>query len=292
MSAPSHMAGVDFTPSPELYPFESRYFDSSAGAVHYVDEGQGPPILLLHGNPTWSFLYRNVIGGLRDRLRCVAVDYLGFGLSAQPSGFGWTPAEHAEVIGELVRALDLRDLVIMGHDWGGPIGLSVASSAPDRIRGLVIGNTWFWAPDGPARAFSLVMSSPPMQWAISKRNFFVERIIPGGTRRDLSEQEMEHYRAAQRTPQRRAGVARFPREIRAAAPWLAELETAVRGELRDKPTLIVWPMKDVAFRFDRNVPRIREALPDSEVVQLPEAKHYFQEDDPNTVVRAILDRFG
>ena len=286
------MLRVDFTPSRELFPFESRFFDSSVGPVHYVDEGDGPPILLLHGNPTWSFLYRNVIRGLRERMRCVAVDYPGFGLSAQPASYGWTPAEHASVIGEVVRGLDLRDLVVMGHDWGGPIGLSVAAAAPDRVRGIALGNTWFWPPDGPARAFSLVMSSPPMQWAIRERNFFVERIIPGGTQRDLSDQEMEHYRRAQPTPERRAGVAEFPRQIRAASPWLAELETAVRSDLAGKPALIVWPMKDVAFKFDRNVPRIREALPDSVVVQLPEAKHYFQEDDPETVVGAIHDRFG
>ncbi len=81
----------DFKPSAELYPFASRWFETSYGRLHYVDEGSGQPILLLHGNPTWSFLYRNVIARLRDRFRCVAVDYLGFGLSERPSGFAYTP---------------------------------------------------------------------------------------------------------------------------------------------------------------------------------------------------------
>src|SRR5919199_5520644 len=103
-----------FTPSPELYPFESRWFESSAGRVHYIDEGGGRPILMLHGNPTWSFLYRNVVKGLRDRFRCVAVDYPGFGLSERPAGYGYTPAEHARLVGELVDHLDLRHLVVMG----------------------------------------------------------------------------------------------------------------------------------------------------------------------------------
>ena len=75
---------MSFTPSPQLYPFESRWFESSAGRVHYVDEGEGQPILMCHGNPTWSFLYRNVIRSLRDRFRCIAVDYPGFGLSDHP----------------------------------------------------------------------------------------------------------------------------------------------------------------------------------------------------------------
>jgi len=76
---------IDFTPDPALYPFESRWFDSSQGRIHYIDEGEGPPLLLCHGNPTWSFLYRNIVIGLRDRFRCIAPDYLGFGLSDRPS---------------------------------------------------------------------------------------------------------------------------------------------------------------------------------------------------------------
>ena len=96
----------DFTPSPQLYPFESRWMATSAGQVHYVDEGQGPPILFLHGNPTWSFLYRRVIARLRDRFRCVAADYPGVGLSDRPSGYGYTPAEHANVVAELEQATD------------------------------------------------------------------------------------------------------------------------------------------------------------------------------------------
>jgi haloalkane dehalogenase len=98
---------VDFTPSPALYPFDSRWLESFAGRVHYVDEGRGQPILMCHGNPTWSFLYRNAIRALRERFRCIAVDYLGFGLSERPPAYGYTPAEHAAVLRELVRELDL-----------------------------------------------------------------------------------------------------------------------------------------------------------------------------------------
>lgn len=105
---------IDFTPDPQLYPFESRWFDSSRGRIHYVDEGTGPPILLCHGNPTWSFLYRDIIVALRDRFRCVAPDYLGFGLSERPSGFGYQIDEHARVIGEFVDHLGLDRYLSMG----------------------------------------------------------------------------------------------------------------------------------------------------------------------------------
>ena len=113
---------MKFTPSREMYPFESRWL----GGVHYVDEGAGRPILMCHGNPTWSFLYRDVIKPLRGEFRCIALDYPGFGLSERPSGYGYRPADHAKIVTKLIRELDLSDLIVMGHDWGGPIGLAAA----------------------------------------------------------------------------------------------------------------------------------------------------------------------
>jgi haloalkane dehalogenase len=248
------VAQVDFTPDPSLFPFESRYFESSVGRIHYVDEGSGQPILMLHGNPTWSFLYRNLIKPLRDGFRCVAVDYPGFGPSVRPDGYGYTPAEHAGVVGELVDALDLRDLIVMGHDWGGPIGTAVAAARAERVHGLVLGNTWFWpADDRSFRLFSKAMSSRPLQWAILERNFFVERLIPAGTVRKLSEAEMDHYRRAP-TREARAGVAEFPRQIIAAGDFLGRLADDVARKLGDKRTLIVWPMQDRAFTAKKVFP--------------------------------------
>ena len=281
-----------FTPSPELYPFESRWLDSSVGQLHYVDEGQGAPILFLHGNPTWSFLYRHLIRALRDNFRCVAVDCPGFGLSDRPAVYGYTPSEQAGVVGELVDHLDLDGLIVMGHDWGGPIGLSVAAARADRIAGLVLGNTWFWPSDRPARFFSAVMSSRPMQRAILHRNFFVERMIPSGMVRQLSDEEMEHYRGVQPTPEHRVGVAEAPRQIVAATPWLAELEASVPAQLGDKRTLITWPGRDFAFPAKRMLPRVRAAFREASVVELPGAKHFFQEDASGEVAAAIRALFS
>ncbi|MGH9382611.1 MAG: alpha/beta fold hydrolase, partial [Thermoanaerobaculia bacterium] len=276
-----------------LYPFESRFFASSVGRVHYVDEGAGRPILMCHGNPTWSFLYRDLIKSLGDRFRCIAPDYPGFGLSDRPPGYGYTPAEHAQVVGELVGELDLRDLIVMGHDWGGPIGLAVAVSDPDRVSGLVLGNTWFWPLDALVlRLFSRVMSSRPMQRRILERNLFVERIMPTGLGRKLSDAEMEHYRAVQPTPEARLGVAEFPRQLRAAGPWLAELATDVPRALGAKRVLVTYPMRDFAFPYKRNVPRMQEAFSDIEIVKLERAKHYFQEEAHEQVAEAIRARFS
>ncbi len=213
---------VDFTPDPKLYPFTSQWFDGRHGRMHYVDVGSGPPILLYHGNPTWSFLYRDIIARLQERFRCIAMDYLGFGLSERPRSFGYTIEEHASAVGALVDHLDLDGYLTVGQDWGGPISMAVNTTRADRVRGLVLGNTWFWPADTLAtKTFSRVMSSRPMQYAILHRNFFVERLIPLGAARALSTEVMAHYRGVQPTPsagRRRADADGDPGRRTATAP--------------------------------------------------------------------------
>ena len=284
---------IDFTPDPQLYPFESRWFDSSRGRIHYIDEGDGPPILFCHGNPTWSFLYRDIIIALRDRFRCIAPDYLGFGLSERPAGFGYKIDEHARVVGEFVDQLGLDGYLSMGQDWGGPISMSVGVERADRVRGIILGNTWFWPTDEfTTKIFSRVMGSPPVQWAILRRNFFVERLIPAGTACRPSAVVMEHYRAVQPNAEARKGVAEMPKQILAAHPLLARLAREVPAKLGGKPALLVWGMKDFAFRPGPTLPRMRSAFPDHVVVELPKAKHFIQEDAPDQIAAAIIDRFG
>ena len=284
---------IDFTPDPELYPFTSRWFDSTQGRMHYIDEGAGPPILFCHGNPTWSFLYRNIITRLQDRFRCIAPDYLGFGLSDRPAGFGYTIQEHADVVGELVDYLKLDGYVSMGQDWGGPISMTVDTARADRVRGVVLGNTWFWPTDRLSmKLFSTVMSSPPMQYAILKRNFFVERMIPAGTSRTLAPREMAHYRGVQPSPDARTGVAVMPKQILAARPLLERLARDVPATLGAKPALLVWGMKDFAFKGKHMIPRMRATFPDHVLVALPTANHFIQEDAPERIAEAIMTRFG
>ena len=131
--------------------------------IHYVDEGGGPTLLLLHGNPTWSFLYRDVITGLRESFRCIALDYPGFGLSTAPAGYGFTPAEHARVVERFVDALDLQRRDDDGPGLGRPDRLRGRHPAPDRFARFVIGNTWAWPKTDPGtQAFSRFLGGP---WA-------------------------------------------------------------------------------------------------------------------------------
>jgi haloalkane dehalogenase len=273
----------------DLYPFSSRFADVAGARVDYLDEGDGPPLLLLHGNPTWSFLYRDVVKGLRDRFRCIAVDHPGFGLSQPQPGHRFTPAEHADVLEQLVLALDLTGITMMVQDWGGPIGFAVATRHPDRFAAFVIGNTWAWPKsDLGTQLFSRLLGGPIGRRLIINRNLFVERILPGGVRRHaLSDAVMDAYRGPFPTPASRRPVAVFPCEILASRPFLAEVERRL-SELRDRPALLLWPTKDVAFR-DRERRQWEELFPQHRTVPLEGAGHYIQEDAAHEIVAAIRE---
>ena len=126
------------------YPFRSRHLSLSAGEMHYVDEGQGDAILLVHGTPTWSFEFRHLIAALSTRHRCVAPDHFGFGLSGRPRAFAYTPEAHAAALGEFVDRLGLDRFTLVVHDFGGPIGLPLALRPQAPVRRLVILNAFAW----------------------------------------------------------------------------------------------------------------------------------------------------
>lgn len=282
---------VEFTPDPTLYPFTSRWFDTSAGRMHYIDEGSGTTILFCHGNPTWSFLYRGIVARLRDRFRCVAVDYLGFGLSDHPDGYGYTIEEHARTTGELVDHLGLDGFIVMGQDWGGPVSTAVAAERAPRVSGVILGNTWFWPATLSFRLFSRFMGTALMQRKILEDNFFIERIMPLSMAQTLSERERSHYRDVQPSAEARRGVALMPKQIVDATPLLERLSRDVPEKLGSKPALITWGMRDLGFRPGM-IPRMRAALSDVVIVELPRAKHYIQEDAPAEIAEAIADRFA
>jgi haloalkane dehalogenase len=284
--AAGHPARPAWVPE-QLYPFESHFAQIDGAQLHYVDEGNGAPLLLLHGNPTWSFLYREIIKGLSDRFRCIAVDYPGFGLSRAAPGYEFTPAEHSRIVEQLLLQLDLSDVTMMVQDWGGPIGLALATRQPDRFVAFVIGNTWAWPKSDPGtQIFSRVMGGPIGGYLILRRNFFVEKIIPGGVkRRRLPDAVMDAYRGPFPTPQSRRPLHVFPHEILAARPFLAEIERGLPA-LRERPALLVWPTRDFAFREPERR-RWEEVFPIHRTVILEGAGHYIQEDGPEEIIGAI-----
>jgi haloalkane dehalogenase len=146
----------------QLFPVQHRFLDLDGARIHYVDEGAGETLLLLHGNPSWSFLYRKIIAALRSSFRCIALDFPGYGMSEAPAGYGFTPEEHSLLLEHFVDRLGLRDLTLMVQDWGGPIGLGFAGRRPDLVPRLIIGNTFAWPLNGVQRVefFSWIMGGP------------------------------------------------------------------------------------------------------------------------------------
>ncbi len=271
-----------------LFPYESRFVDLDGARVHYVDEGSGPTLLMLHGNPTWSFLYREIIAALRDRFRCLALDYPGFGLSTAPPGYGYTAAEHSEVVARFVRELDLRDWTPVVQDWGGPIGLGAAAQEPERVAALAILNTWAWPLQGyrDAERFSKLMGGPVGQFAINRLNGFVNLVMPTGVKRGrLPRTVMDHYRRPFPTVESRRPVAVFPKELLAARRFLEGVEQGLE-RLRERPALLCFSDGDPVFG-ERERERFQRALPNHQSATILNAGHYLQEDAPREIADAI-----
>ena len=271
-----------------LFPFESRFVEVGDARLHYIDEGTGPVLLFLHGNPTYSFGYRNVIKSLRDRFRCIAVDYPGFGLSQAPEGYEFTPQEHATVLEGFIEKLDLTDVTMMVKDWGGPIGLQVAVRRPERFRAFIIGNSWAWPLNDQLRLviFSTVMGGPVGRFLIAYFNIFVNIVIPWLTHRvKLGREVMRAYRGPFPTPKSRRPIFIFPKDILRARPFLANLENRLAC-LRNRPVLFVWGDEDFAFTENERK-RFAGHFPDHKTVILKGASHYILEDAPDEIADAI-----
>ncbi len=285
---------VAFTPNPDLYPFQSRWFESSVGPIHYIDEGSGRPLLLMHGNPDWSFLYRKMIPLLAPHFRCVAMDYPGFGLSVHPAGYSYQPSDHAEVVAELVDHLDLQDAVLVGQDWGGPIGFDVASRMPERFTGLVAGNTMMWAatPFFLQRTFSKVIGIGFIQRLLEKRHLFVKRIMPALLADKPTAEEMRHYIDVAPSPHSRKGHPLFAKAIVGETDWLNGLERRVRATLSDRPMLRIMGLKDVPLTTKAYLRKWDEVWPNATKLDLPKAGHFWQEDEPVAAANAIIDAYS
>jgi len=281
-----------FEVNPVLYPFASHWLDlSDGGRIHYLDEGDGPVLLLLHGNPAWSFLYRKIIPRLSRSFRCIAPDLPGFGFSTAARGFGFTAREQAGAVLELVDRLDLSGISVMMQDWGGPIGLWVALQRPERFERLIIGNTWAWPFDrrGP-RMFSALMGGLPGRASAYAFNGVVRFFFRKGVEKPLPPEVLAMYHAPfwRRATRRPTHV--FPRELTAAEPFLREVQAGLPALAR-KPALILWGDSDFAFKEHERA-RFRATFPDHRDVTLPGAGHFIQEDAPEAICAAIEEWFG
>jgi haloalkane dehalogenase len=270
----------------DLYPFDDRWAEIDGNVVHYVDEGEGPPLLLLNGNPSWSFGWRDVILGLRGTFRCVAPDYPGFGLSRAADGFDYKPRSQSKVVEALVDRLGLEGLVVFGYAWGGPIGLGLAGRRPELIRGLVLSNTWAWPDDRlRVRLFSALMGGPLSPLLVDRLNLMLRLYLPFNLKRGrLTDAERAAYDGPF-PPPKRSIMRVFPREIVRGRAYLSEVE-ATLPRLADKPAIVIWPDSDPGFG-DAELARWQALFPAAPTVILHRVGQFIDEDAPDDIAAAL-----
>ena len=272
-----------------LFPFQSRRVRILDHEIHFVDEGRGPTLLLLHGNGSWIFGFRLVLPALSSHFRVIALDYAGFGLSVAAPGFSFKPRDHSNVVEAFIDSLKLRDIRLVVEDWGGPVGLGVAGRRPDLFHSLVISNTWAWsAQDSPQlRRFSTITGSFLGRFLITQFNILERILVPNVLiARRMSPAEVQGYHMPYPTPQSRIPQAIFPREILASSEFLLEVEVNLK-QLATKSVLIIWGELDQGFRESERK-RFLNHFGNARVVLLPQAKHFVHVDEPDRTVNATL----
>jgi len=266
----------------EEYPFEPHVMRLEAGRMHYVDEGRGAPLVLVHGTPTWSFLYRHLIKDLSKNFRVVAPDHLGFGLSDKPAGWVYRPADHARNLSRLIETLGLKDIVLAVHDFGGPVGLSYAVEHAENVAGLILFNTWMWSlADRP----DVVRAGRLLGGTVGKFLYewlnFSPRVLlkmSFGDRSKLTKEVHRHYLRVFPTRQDRHATWVLARELIGSSDWYEQLWRR-RDQLRRKPALLLWGMRDKAFRADA-LARWGDLFENKKIVEFAAAGHFVQEEDP------------
>lgn len=277
-----------------LYPFQSQQLDLDGHRYHYLDEGSGPPVVLVHGNPTWSFFWRNVILDLRDRYRFIAVDHIGCGLSDKPQDYPYTLATHVKNLRRLVERLDLREATLFGHDWGGAIGLGMVGHVPDRFARIVLSNTAGFRSQAIPPSIRFCRTPLVGEWLVRGANLFVKGALkyataqPGG----LPPAVQAGYLAPYDSYANRVAVIRFVQDI-PLSPKHPSYETLLAIEnslpaLADRPWQFIWGMQDFCFT-EQFLQRFLEFVPGAEVCRLEQAGHYVTEDAGEAVIAAFAD---
>ena len=273
----------------ELYPFTSLYFDLKPYKLHYIDEGEGEVLLFLHGNPTWSFYYRNLIQSFQARYRCIAPDHIGCGFSDKPQDYNYTLRNHIDNLEKLVDFLGLKNITLVVHDWGGAIGMGLAVRKPGLIKRLVLFNTAsFLSSDIPLR---IGLCRMPLLGTILIRylNLFVRGVLRFGLKRRkrLTKNVRAGYLAPYDTFENRIANLKFVEDIPmdTTVPSYSVIQY-IEDNLKKfdgLPTLIIWGSEDFCFNV-KFLNKWREIFPRAEVREVCNAGHLVVEDASDEII--------
>ncbi len=288
---------IDISPFRHLYPFDSHFLDINGFKYHYVDEGAGSPVIMVHGNPTWSFYYRQLVQALSPQFRAIALDHIGCGLSDKPPAdtYDYTLDRRISDLEQFIRHLALKDkLTLVLHDWGGMIGMAFALRHLDRLDKIILFNSAaFFPPRGrslPLRLKLLRHVKPFARVAVLGCNAFVRSALFMATAKRLSRDVRSGLLAPYNCWQNRIATLKFVEDI-PLTPDDPSFETVKRVQselhlLRKIPMLICWGMKDFVFTKEYLV-EWRHRFPDARVHTFEDAGHYVLEDAAETVIDHI-----
>jgi pimeloyl-ACP methyl ester carboxylesterase len=276
------------------YPFALQRFRCDEGELSYLDVGAGDPLLFVHGTPSWSFEWRKVIAALAPERRCVAIDHLGFGLSDKPQRARLRPEDHARRLAAFVHALDLRNLTLVVHDFGGPIAASMALTMPERIARIVVLNSWLW-PNGREpglRRLDFVLRSWVGKLLYLWLNVSPRFLLPAAMAnpKALTPAVHRHYLAPFARRGSREGLYQLACALVGSDAFYAQL-WARRTELASRLTDLVWGTKDPVLT-ERHLARWQEAFPHATVHRVGTAGHFVAEEAPDTLVQALRVTLG
>lgn len=273
------------------YPFQSRYFPVNGHRMHYIDEGRGETILFVHGTPSWSFDFRNVIKRLSAHYRCIAVDHIGFGLSDKPARYDYATPTHSRTLERFIDAQGLTHFHLVVHDFGGPIGLDVAIRHPYLVGKIVVLNSWLWSSRHEPEFIRLrrLLKSPLLPFLYRYLNFSPRVLLPGSFGdHKLPRKIRAQYTKPFATPTRRNGALAFARSLLHDQDWFEGLWQR-RQAISDKPTLLVWGMKDPVLP-PKYLDKFLAGFPEAQVQRLASSGHFPQEEQPGQVAEWI-DQF-
>lgn len=270
---------------PPQYPFEHRYLEVERHDLHYVDEGSGPVLLLVNVG-MWSYVFRDLMLRLRDRFRVVALDFPGLGLSSEVEDFP-DVASNSALLERFVDELDLRDVTLLVHDVGGPVGLGWATRRPELVRGLIVANTFAF----PLRDYPLIrgmlglVTSRAFDAINTRTNLFARFSSSSvGVGRHLDADERAAFLVPwSRRSTRQASMAAL-RSVRGIDPWLEDIEEALTTTLRELPVLTVYGARNDPFGWQR---RVESMMPRNQHLRVEGGNHFPFADAPDEVAQAI-----
>ena len=272
------------------YPFNSKYFDINGQKLHYIDEGKGETLLFVHGTPSWSFDYRNIIKNLKVHYRCVAIDHIGFGLSSKPEQYDYSPQNHSNTLEKFVLEQQLENITLVVHDFGGPIGLNFAIQHPEKIKNLIILNSWLWSSENDPNYIKLkkILKSPLLPFLYRYLNFSPKFILPQSFGdKKLPKNLLKQYTKPFADRTQRNGTLAFVQSLLNDQDWFEQLWNN-RKTIAEKPTLFVWGMKDNVIK-PHNLEKFQNSFSNSKTMKLETSGHFPQEEQPEKVIKAISD---